>query len=108
MSRITLCLSLIAAFTLTALAPADASASASALPVHCIRDGDTTRCTLSMQQTVEPLLVELFGDPKAQPVPLCLDCAPIEVELLCSITQRKGEAPITRCQAQTEGSIAPR
>lgn len=106
MSRITLCLSLVAAITLTVLAPAVATASA--LPVHCIRDGDTTRCTLSMQQTVEPLLTEPFGDPKAQPVPLCLDCAPIEVELLCTITQHKGEAPITRCHARTEGSIAPR
>lgn len=106
MSRITLCLSLVVAFTLTALAPAVATAGA--LPMHCIRDGDTTRCTLSMKQTVEPLFVELFGDPEAQPVPLCLDCAPIETELLCTVTQRKGEPPITRCRAQTEGSIAPR
>jgi len=106
MSRITLCLTLAVLATLTALVPGVAGASA--LPIHCIRDGDVTQCAWSMKQTVEPLLVEFFGNPKAQPVPLCLDCAPIEVELLCTVTQRKGEAPISRCQAQADGSVAPR
>lgn len=98
MSRMMLCL---AAATATALiAPA---AHAGGLPVHCIRDGDITRCAWSMTQTVEPLFVEFFGDPKAQPVPLCLDCAPIEVELLCDLVRRKGQVPITRCQTRSDG-----
>ena len=106
MSRITLCLGFVATAMLTALAPGVADAAA--LPIHCIRDGDDTRCAWSMTQPVEPLLIEFFGDPKAQPVPLCIDCAPIEIELMCTLIQRKGEAPVTRCLAQTDGPVAPR
>lgn len=103
MSRITL-FPFLAALTATAPAVADSSA----LPVHCIRDGGATTCTLSMTQTVEPRLAELFGDPKAQPVPLCLDCAPLEVEIVCTLTHHKGEAPTTRCHAETDGWLTPR
>lgn len=78
-----------------------APARAGALPVHCVEDAGVTRCEWSVVQPVQPLL-EVFGSGDAQPVPLCLDCAPTEVEMLCTLVQRKGEAPVTHCASHVD------
>lgn len=88
---ITLLICLVAAFASTAYA--------SGTPVHCIRDGDHARCAWSMSQAVEPLIAPV--DPKAQPVPLCLDCEPLEIELTCALVRDGDRAAVVRCEGNS-------
>lgn len=94
MSRLTAALSLIT--TLVAL-----PASAAGLSAHCVRDGSRTSCAWSMVQPID-LVIADWTSPKAQPVPLCLDCEPLDVALTCTLVD-DGERAMVRCVGAIEG-----
>lgn len=89
-----------------ALASALLAGPAMAVPIHCVQDGDTTHCAWSVVQAVEPQTFGPMSDPKAQPVPLCLDCAPVAVEMVCTLVQLKAEPPVVRCEGIADGHVS--
>lgn len=84
---------------------ATGSAHADEPRVQCVRDGTATQCGWSTVQTVAPNVIvvpdaiAVPDDPRADPVPICIDCDTLQIETTCVLEISAEGKPHVTCEA---------